>query len=547
MTFKQQIFDHMIDAMQRAGYGDGVAHLALEKPRHKEHGDIATPVALSLARQFRKNPLQIAEDIASALQFPAELVETVTVAAPGYINLRMAHAVLGGNLVEIHDAADTYGSSDVGAGVKCQVEYVSANPTGPLVVVSARAAAVGSVLVNLLNAAGFEAEGEYYVNDFGNQVAKLGDSLEYRVQEQRGTLAPDRELGAYPGDYLKDIARDVTDADVAAWGQSDDPAAHYGKYASTVLLDSIKSDLETFGVHFDNFFLESSLHPAAVAEARDLVRKSSLAYEEDGALFFRTTEFGDEKDRVIVKSDGKPTYFLGDIAYHQTKFARGFKWVIDILGPDHHGHIPRMKAAADAIGAGADWFNALIVGWVRLIEGGKPVSMSKRAGEIITLRELIDDVGSDVAKYFFLTRRSNSPLDFDLDLARKQSDENPVYYVQYAHARIASVLRFAKEQGSQVGGDVNVSLLSAPAERDLMVHLMFFPYVVESAAMAREPHRLTTYSQELATLFHKFYHDCRVVSDDVPLTNARLFLVDATRQVLRNALTLTGVDAPASM
>jgi arginyl-tRNA synthetase len=294
--------------------------------------------------------------------------------------------------------------------------------------------------------------------------------------------------------------------------------------------------------------MESSLHPDGVAEARQLIENGGFGFVEDGALHFRTTDFGDDKDRVIVKSDGKPTYFLGDIAYHLDKYRRGYDWVIDLLGPDHHGHVPRMKAAAEAIGAGADWFNALIVGWVRFIEGGKPVGMSKRAGEIVTMRELVDDVGADVAKYFFLMRRANSPLDFDLDLARKQSDDNPVYYAQYAHARISSVTRFAEKEGlDEPHGNIRADLLATEEERDLMVHLLFFPQMIESAALAREPHRLTGYAQELATLFHKFYHEHRIVTDDTALSAARLYLARATRQVLHNALTLAGVAAPSSM
>jgi arginyl-tRNA synthetase len=449
------------------------------------------------------------------------------------------------NLQEIVAEGDRFGSSEVGGGTKCQIEYVSANPTGPLVVVSARAAAVGSVLVNLLKFVGFDVESEYYVNDHGNQFRALGESLRHRVRERVGRVEPGEELGAYSGEYLKEVAEGVSRSQMEEWDGKDDAIVEYGRYATDNLLRSITDDLRLFGVSFDRFFRESELHPGGVDEARRVVEEKGCAYTDDGALYFRTTKFGDEKDRVMVKSDGKPTYFLGDIAYHLNKLRRGYKWVIDLLGPDHHGHIPRMKAAATVIGAGDKWLSVLTVGWVRLLEGDKPVSMSKRAGEIITMRELIEDVGPDVAKYIFLMRRANSPLDFDLELARKQSEENPVYYVQYAHARIMSVIRFA--EGKVVGGEARLDRLDAPEERDLMVHLLYFSYEVESAALCYEPHRLTNYARELATLFHRFYHEHRIVTDDVEVSNARLYLVRATRQVLSNVLTLTGVAAPSSM
>jgi arginyl-tRNA synthetase len=548
VSFREDIQKSLQEAIKKAGYATPDVSLVLEKPRHKEHGDMATPVAMSLARTFKKKPIQIAEDIAGKLSLSAGAVASVEVAKPGYINLTLSPAILAGNLADIHRAGNDYGSSRYGDGIKCQVEYVSANPTGPLVLVSARAAAVGSVIVNLLRKTGFDAEGEYYVNDSGNQVRALGESLRFRVRERLGTLESGSEIGAYPGAYLKEIAEQVVPDEAARWDSEAGGIARYGDFATNVLLQGIEDDLRDFGVHFDSFYRESSLHPKAVREARKIVEDKGYCYEEDGALYFRTTEFGDEKDRVLIKSDGNPTYFIGDIAYHLTKLRRGYKWVVDLLGPDHHGHIPRMKAAAAVLGADADWLSILIVGWVRLLEGKKPVGMSKRSGEIIRMRELIDDVGADVAKFFFLMRRSNSPLDFDLELARKQSDENPVYYVQYAHARIASVARFAAEKGLKLPeAGVDYRRLDSSEERDLMVHLLFFPHVIEGAALAREPHHVATYAQELAAFFHRFYHVHRVVTDDAEVSASRFFLVEAARQVLRNALNVMGVDAPASM
>jgi arginyl-tRNA synthetase len=549
MGFKEDIYRALDAAVKSAGYATDEVRLVLEKPRFKEHGDICTPIALSLAKVFKKSPMEIAVGIAGAAGFPEGTVASIDVAKPGYVNLRFAPPVLMDNLADIIDRGEEYGSSDLGKGKKCQVEYVSANPTGPLVIVSARAAAVGSAIVNLYRHIGFDAEGEYYVNDYGNQVDALGRSLQYRYREKAGTLDPGEEMGDYPGEYLKTIAERITPEQALEWDKHDDGGvSRYGAFATEELLGSIKADLEYFGVHFDNFFRESTLHPERVENARRLIEEKGFSLEKDGALYLETTRFGDEKDRVLVKSDGKPTYFLGDIAYHMTKFERGYDWVVDLLGPDHHGHIPRMAAAARVIGAGESWFQSLVVGWVRLTEGKKPISMSKRAGEFITMRELIDDVGSDVAKYFFLMRRTNTPLDFDLELARKQSDENPVYYVQYAHARIASVTRFAGEKGvGRNSGAPDPGLLESDEERDLMVHLMYFPYEVEGAALSREPHRLTTYAKDLATLFHQFYHAHRIVTDDEDVSAARLYLAEATMQVLRNTLHLLGVSAPHSM
>ena len=383
------------------------------------------------------------------------------------------------------------------------------------------------MVVNLLNFAGFEAEGEYYVNDYGNQVAKLGESLRFRLRERFGELADDDEVAAYPGEYLKEIAEQVPEADARQWIENGS-SAELGRYAADTLLAQIRADLESFGVHMDNYFLESKLHEGATDAVLETLVAKDYTYTEDDALFFRSTDLGDDKDRVLKKGDGASTYFLADVAYHHDKYMRGFRRAMALLGPDHHGHVARMKAAMKVLGAPDDWLEILIVGWVRLLEDGKPISMSKRAGDFITMRELVRDVGPDVAKYFFLMRRANSPLDFDLTLARKQSDENPVYYVQYAHARISSVTRFAREKGLSWEKDsVNTARLDTPQERALMLHLLYFPHVIEGAALSREPHRLTTYAQELATAFHHFYHECRIVSDDAELSSARLLLAES--------------------
>jgi arginyl-tRNA synthetase len=534
------------DALKKLGIEADDVPVILERPRESAHGDMSTPVAMTLAKKLRRNPLEIAEEIAGAIEADADSVASVEVLKPGFINFRFGDAELRSNLEDVIAAGDRYGSSDTGGGKRYLIEYVSANPTGPLVIVSARAAAVGSAIVRLLRFAGFDADGEYYVNDYGGQVAALGESLAYRLRERFDAVGEGEEIGAYPGEYVKDIAMAVPEDQARRILETsgDEPA----RLAIQSILDGINEDLKAFGVVFDNQFLESTLHPDAVADTREFLISKGATYEQDGAVYFRSTDFGDDKDRVLRKSDGNPTYYLADVAYHRNKYDRGYDRAVNLLGPDHHGHVTRMKAAMEVMGAGFDWLDILIVGWVRLLEDGKPAGMSKRKGEFVTLRELVDDVGADVAKYFFLMRRANSPLDFDLTLARKQSDENPVYYVQYAHARISSVVGFAKENGhADQAGPVDLDLLSADAERELMLLLLYFSHVVEGAALSREPHRLTTYAQELATAFHKFYHECRIVSDDKALSSARLLLADATRQVLKNSLLLLGVGAPESM
>jgi arginyl-tRNA synthetase len=548
------------DGLRSLDMADAGVPLVLERPREAGHGDMSTPVAMALARTLHKNPLEIAETIAAKIELPSDIVSSVEVIKPGFINFRFADVALRQGLLTAISSGDGYGSSEIGGGSPHLIEYVSANPTGPLVIVSARAAAVGSAIVNLLNFAGFEAKSEYYVNDHGGQVNALGESFKYRLRERLGLLEPGEEIGAYPGEYLKEIAEKTPEPlcrrILEARDPARDPARDDGnavtsaaaRYAVDAILSGIDVDLEAFGIKFDIQFLESSLHPRAVRDTLEYFVGEGVTYEQDGAVYLRSTDFGDDKDRVLKKSDGNPTYFTADIAYHRNKLDRGFTRAVDLLGPDHHGHVPRMKAAMSVLGAAADWLEVLIVGWVTLFEDGKPAAMSKRKGEFVTLKDLVDDVGADVAKYFFLMRRANTPLDFDLTLARKQSDENPVYYVQYAHARISSVTRFARENGhSYDTKTVKLDKLSAGPERELMKQIVYFPLVVEGAALNMEPNRLTVYAQELAAAFHQFYHECRIVSDDRSLTSARLLLADATRQVLKTTLHLLGVSAPSSM
>ena len=546
MKVRESIRQCLRDALADLGWQSDQVPLVLERPRDAAHGDMSTPVPMMVAKRLHANPIETAERIAAKLSFPAGMVDSVEVAKPGFVNFRLSWSPLRANLLEIVSEGDRYGSGDAGRNRRVLVEYVSANPTGPLVIVSARAGAVGSAIVNLLRFTGHDVEAEYYVNDYGGQVAALGESFRYRLRERFGMLEPGEQIGAYPGEYLRDIAAEVPEELARRLIERAGPEP--SRFTVEKLLAGIEADLEAFGVKFDRQFRESSLHPSRVADALRTFVAKGITYERDGAVHFRSSELGDDKDRVLEKSGGDPTYFLSDIAYHQDKLERGFHRAIDLLGPDHHGHVARMKAAMSVLGAAGDWLEIIIIGWVRLMEGGRQASMSKRKGEFVTLRELIDDVGADVAKYFFLMRRANTPLDFDLTLARTQSDENPVFYVQYAHARISSVVRFAREKGYEYDpGRVNLDLLTDGHERELMVHLFYFANVVANSAESREPHRLTAYAQELATAFHQFYHECRIVSDDSALTSARLLLCDATRQVLKNTLTLLGVSAPTSM
>jgi arginyl-tRNA synthetase len=526
------------------------ADIQIERPVDTAHGDLSSNVAMVMAKKLKRNPRELAGEIRGCVKLDADFVNRVEVAGPGFINFAFAHRYITEQVKEIVRLGSAYGDSNVGQGTKLQIEFVSANPTGPLVIVSARAAAIGATLVNILGKTGFDVQAEYYVNDAGSQVAKLGASLLARFRQRLGEDVPFPEEG-YPGEYLVDIAKEIPEADGRAWLALGDAAAvtAFGQAALERIMQMIQGDLEYFGVHYDRFFRESELYrDKEIWGALDLLKKRGVVYEEDGALWFRSAELGDEKDRVLVRSDGSPTYFLADAAYHLNKFRRGFVEAIDLWGPDHHGHIKRLQSASHVLGAPEGWPEVLIVQWVRLLEEGKAVSMSKRGGEFVTLRDLVEDVGADAAKFFFLMRKTSAHLDFNLTLARKESDENPVYYVQYAHARISSVVAYAREQGVDFPADTScVELLTEPEEIELMRKLVIFPELIRGAALSREPHFLTTYAQQLAAEFHRFYHVCRIVSSNRRLSEARLVLAEATRIVLAESLRVLGVSAPEKM
>ncbi|MCK4597477.1 arginine--tRNA ligase, partial [bacterium] len=479
------------------------------------------------------------------------LIKSWSVWAPGFINFTYGSRYLWDQLLEIHGQEKNFGKSELGKGQKVQVEFVSANPTGPLNVVSARAAAVGDSMANILQATGHYVEREYYVNDTGAQVRRLAESVEIRYRQLLGESVelPD---DAYHGEYLIDLARELIDQ-VGIEYLSLPPAETREKIrhqALHKLVTAQQNDLKQFGVTYDVWMSERNLKKSGVLEeVLALLTEGGHIYEREGAVWFRSSDFYDEEDRVLIKEDGEATYFLMDIGYHKNKLDRGFHRIIDLWGPDHHGYVPRMRSAVEALGIDASRLDLRIIQQVNLLRGGKPVKMSKRAGSIITMRELVKEVGTDVARFFFLMRRLESHLDFDMDVAVEQSEENPVYYVQYAHARISSILKHAKDQGVTLPAieDVKLSLLNKKEELDLIKEIILLPEVILGAARSLEPHRLTVYLRDVATAFHLFYHKYRVVTDNAGLTVARLALIKATQVVLKNALKLIGISAPTHM
>lgn len=545
-----RIGEALAEAVRRNGWtppGDG-ERLPLETPRDPAHGDLASNVAMLLAKPAGLPPRQVAERLVAALELGPDVLAGTEIAGPGFLNFRLAPGALHGVLLEVLDRGPAYGESDLGRGLRAQVEYVSANPTGPMNVVSARAAAVGSALVRLLAATGHDVASEFFVNDAGSQVDKLGLSFRARYREARG-LPPEMPEDGYLGSYVGELAAEFPAAEADA-AMADPAGVRFREWALERMVRWQREDLDRYGIRFDRWFHEADLHREGKLD-RTLaeLRAAGHVYEKDGAVWFRSTAFGDDEDRVLVRATGEPSYFLADIAYHRDKHERGFRKVIDLWGPDHHAHVARMQAALRALGLPGEFLEVQIVQQVRLLSGGEPVKMSKRAGEFITLRELVDEVGADVAKYFFLMRSTNAHLDFDLDLAKQQKDENPAYYVQYAHARISNVVRYAEQNGIGAPADraAAATLLRAPEELGLLKEMLLFPELVRGAARAREPHRVPAFLARLAEGFHRFYHVHRVVTADRPLSEARLLLCLGVRQVLRNGLALLGVGAPERM
>lgn len=507
----------------------------IEVPKNKTFGDFSINLALKLAKATGKNPRQVAsaaKEILDAQSSRFSFLKKSQVDGPGFINFFLTEESRGDILVSIQKLNEQFGESNFGAGKKVNIEYVSANPTGPLTIAHGRQAAVGDTLANILKTAGFKVHKEFYLNDAGRQVDLLGQSVIARLAQK------DVPEDGYHGHYVIDLAKEVTQA---VKGQ--DPAK-IKDFAVNRMLGQIKEDLGRLGVQFDEYFKESSLYQKAIDAALDKLKKSGRLFEAEGALWFKSTDFGDDKDRVLKRSNGEYTYFTPDIAYHANKFERGFDELINLWGPDHHGYIPRIKAACEALGYSKDQLTVLIVQLVTLYRRGEQVRMSKRAGEYVTLRELMDEVGADATRFFFLMRRVESPLDFDLELAKEKSQDNPVYYLQYAHARICSMIALAKQN---INLKADVSLLNAKEETAVLQLLGEYPENIKQAARLKEPYRLVEYLRDLAAAFHSFYGACRVISDDQKTTEARLLLTDCVRITMRNGLRILGISQPESM
>jgi arginyl-tRNA synthetase len=523
----------------------------LERPADKSYGDITTTVAMTLASQERKSPRVIAETILKYMRPAPSWIERREIAGPGFINFYLSPSFWHNQLLFILNRGDRFGASDHGKGMRVQIEFVSANPTGPLHVGHGRNAAVGDVLARILTFSGYQVEKEFYINDFGNQIELLGQSVWSRYMELNGKSVPFPENG-YHGDYVYEIAREI----IARKGTElvdKDPAEvlpFFAEFASQAMLERIKADLEAFRVTFDSWFSEKSLYQnGSVAQALEVLKSKGFIYEQDGALWFRSTQFGDDKDRVVIRSDGRPTYLASDIAYHQNKLQRGFSKLINVWGADHGGYVPRIKGIIKALGYPEDILSVVLIQLVRLMREGVEVKISKRSGKLILLSDLVEEVGVDATRFFFTMRRTDSHLDFDLELAKSQSKDNPVYYVQYVHARICSLFREAKKLGILLPSPQEVALnrLDSEEELSLIKELYHFPKVVLDSALSLEPHRITFYLQNLAGIFHSYYNKYRFISDDLALTDARLTLAKGVQIVLKNALDLLGVSAPEVM
>ncbi len=543
-----------------------VSSIEIEIPKEENFGDLSAPAAMTLSKSLKKPPRKIAEDIVNSIE-NKEIFEKIDIAGPGFINFTFTKTFLCSELKELIEKQDTLLTEDIGKGKRVQIEFVSANPTGPLHLGHGRGAALGAALSNLLSEAGYEVEKEYYINDAGRQVKLLGMSVFAKYKQLHGEDYPFPEDG-YRGEYIEELAKEFR-VQSPEFGVKDDNTLlkEITDFSYKKMLDAIKKDLADFGVNFDSWQSERELYTplksppykggewggelqkSEVEDSIDELKNRGYIYEKDGATWFRATEFGDDKDRVIIKREGDYTYFAPDIAYHRKKVEKGFDEIIDIWGADHHGYIPRMQAVIQAIGYPKEHLRVLLVQMVTLLRGGKPVQMSKRAGEFITLREVMDEIGADTTKFLFLTRRSDSHLEVDIEVAKAQSSENPVYYVQYAHARINSIFEKARQEAigeRQKAADFNGELFN-DEEMRIIKKLLIYPMMFRNATMAHEPHRITFYLQEIAGMFHPYYHKHRVVSEDLEITKARLALCRAIQIVLRHGLKILGVKAPERM
>lgn len=525
--------------------------VVIEIPKDEKMGDFATNVAMTLARNERKNPKVIAEIIRHHIEDGVDGLDSVEIAGPGFLNIKMLPSFFLRRLTDAVKEQHNFGSSDFGKGTKILIEFVSANPTGPLHIGHGRGAAVGDALARILKKAGFDLSTEYYVNDVGNQMDVLGRSTWLRYLELlgKGEEFPENH---YRGEYIKDIAQvAINDHGNEFLDKPEEECVPFFKeLAKNNILEGIKKDLCEFRVTFDGWFSEQSLHNDNKVEgAIEWLRDKGHIYDKEGAVWLKSSAFNDDKDRVIIKQNGEKTYFCSDIAYHQNKINRGYKKLINLMGADHHGYVPRMEAVLQAMGYDKNIFKILLIQFVSLLRGGKKVSMSTRSGEFETLSDVVSEVGVDAARYYFLMRSSEAHLDFDLELAKQETPENPVFYIQYAHARICSIFRGAEEKGISISKNGNIDLSPLVEEEELSITkaILAFPEVVEKSAIALEVHRISHYLLDLVSRFHGYYSRHRVISEDIALTQARLYLLDGLRITIRNGFDLMGISVPDKM
>ncbi|WP_019166268.1 arginine--tRNA ligase [Staphylococcus delphini] len=545
---KQTLIQEIEKSIQQANIVESIPEIKIEIPKDTKNGDYATNIAMVLTKLAKRNPREIAQLIVDHLDTEAAHVKKIDIAGPGFINFYLDSSYLNAVIDQALEQDTQFGRVAESKNEKILVEYVSANPTGDLHIGHARNAAVGDTLCNILDAAGYDVTREYYINDAGNQITNLAKSIEARYLQHLGQEA-DMPADGYHGQDIKNIGADLAEKQPNLMDLSDDERLKtFRQLGVDYEMAKLKQDLADFNIHFDNWFSETSLYEKGEIKAvLERMKDNGYTYEQDGATWLRTTDFKDDKDRVLIKKDGTYTYFLPDIAYHYDKFQRGNDKLINLFGADHHGYINRLKASLETFGVDSDRLEIQIMQMVRLMQDGEEVKMSKRTGNAITLREIMDEVGIDAARYFLTMRSADTHFDFDMALAKEQSQDNPVYYAQYAHARICSILRQAETQGYQVEKGADYQTITNDKAIELLKKVAEFEPMIEGAAEARAPHRVTNYIQDLAAHFHKFYNAEKVLTEDQAKTKAHLALIDAVRITLRNALQLVGVTAPEQM
>ncbi|PTE94275.1 arginine--tRNA ligase [Staphylococcus equorum] len=548
---KQTLVEEINNSIQQAQLADTseIPEIKIEIPKDKSNGDYSTNIAMVLTKIAKRNPREIAQAIVDNLDTTKAKVEKVAIAGPGFINFYLDNSYLTAIISEAMDKGDKFGHTEESNGKSILVEYVSANPTGDLHIGHARNAAVGDTLSNILEAAGYQVTREYYINDAGNQITNLARSIEARYFEALGDDSFEMPEGGYHGKDIINIGKDLADKQPELKDLSEDERIKtFRQLGVDYEMEKLRTDLSDFNTHFDSWFSETSLYEKGeIKKVLDKMTNLGYTYEQDGATWLRTTDFKDDKDRVLIKKDGNYTYFLPDIAYHFDKIERGNDVLINLFGADHHGYINRLKASLETFGVEKDRLEIQIMQMVRLMQDGQEVKMSKRTGNAITLREIMDEVGVDAARYFLTMRSPDTHFDFDMELAKQESQDNPVYYAQYAHARICSILKQAEERGIKPSKEADYSYITNAKAIDLLKKIAEFETMIESSAVQRAPHRITNYIQELASHFHKFYNAEKVLTDDVEKTTALIALINAVKITMHNALDLVGVNAPESM